>query len=246
MTAGAGGSAMRRYLLVDDNLEFAENVAEILRAQGAEAAIAASGPEALALARRERFDALLPAMRMPGMGGAELVQAIRHVDPGIAALVITAHAGEEDLEAARREGLVAVLPKPVRVERLLDLLAVARRDGLVVLVEDDVVLRDNLSEALQGRGFAAVTAGSVLETERLGPVRPCCALVDLHVPGGPDGEAMLRLAGRYPGLPMLVVTALAEAPPPVPHHGLFAKPFDTAALLAAVERLYAAHPRELA
>jgi DNA-binding NtrC family response regulator len=108
-----------------------------------------------------------------------------------------------------------------------------------VVVEDDSRLSDNLCEALRTRGFAAVTAASVLETERLGPVKPFCALVDLRVPGGPHGEAMRRLAARYPGLPTLVVTGYADAPP-LPSHGVFIKPFDTAALLAAVERLHRA------
>ncbi len=43
---------MRRYLIVDDNREFAENLAEILRDSGDEVAIAEGGPEALELARR--------------------------------------------------------------------------------------------------------------------------------------------------------------------------------------------------
>jgi CheY-like chemotaxis protein len=232
---------MRRYLVVDDNRDFAENLAEILRDRGDEVAIAESGPEALALVRAGRFDAVLTDMRMPLMGGAELVHEIRRVDPGVAALVVTAHVGDDALAAARREGLLAVLPKPVPVPRLLELLAAARRDGLVVVVEDDARLSDNLTEVLRGRGFAAVTAASVLETERLGPVRPFCALVDLRVPGGPDGEAMRRLGMRYPALPMIVITAYhGQAEPPLPHRGIFAKPFETAALLGAVERLHAA------
>jgi two-component system, response regulator PdtaR len=230
---------MRRYLIVDDNRDFAENLAEIVRDLGDEVSIADGGAEALALARGTRFDAVLTDMRMPFMGGAELVHEIRRIDPGAAALVITAHVGDDALEAARREGLLAVLPKPVPVDRLLELLAAARRDGLVVIVEDDQKLSDNLCEALRGRGFAAVTAASVLETERLGPVQPFCALVDLRVPGGPDGEAMRRLAARFPGLPMIIMTALHDAAAP-PNQTFFQKPFDTATLLHAVERLHAA------
>jgi two-component system, response regulator PdtaR len=161
---------MRRYLIVDDNRDFAENLAEILRDVDDEVAIAENGREALALARDTRFDAILTDMRMPLMGGAELVHEIRRIDPGAAALVITAHAGDNDLEAARREGLLAVLQKPASPTRILELLAAARRDGLVAVIEDDSRMSDNLCEALRTRGFAAVTAASVLETERLGPV----------------------------------------------------------------------------
>src|SRR5512144_477333 len=207
---------MRSYLVVDDNRDFAENLAEILRDGGDEAVIAENGREAAEAVRGRRFDAILTDMRMPLMGGAELVHEIRRIDPGAPAMVITAHVGDDALEAARREGLLAVLGKPVEVSRLLALLASARRDGLVVVVEDDARLSDNLCEALRSKGFAAVTAASVLETERLGPVRPFCALVDLRVPGGPHGEAMRRLAAKYVGLPMIVVTAYHEAPP-LPH-----------------------------
>jgi CheY-like chemotaxis protein len=234
----AGGAA-RTYLVVDDNREFAENLAEILRDRGDEVAVAATGAEAVALARGRRFDAVLTDMRMPLMGGAEVVHEIRRGDPAVPALVVTAHAGDDAIDAARREGLLAVLSKPVDVPRLLELLAAARRDGLVAVVEDDVRLSDNLCEALRSRGFAAVTASSVLETERLGPVRPFCALVDLRLPGGPDGEAMRRLGVKYPGLPMIVVTAYSDAPP-VPHEAFFSKPFDTRELLASVERLHRA------
>ena len=230
---------MRSYLVVDDNRDFAENLAEILRDGGDEVVIAENGRDAAEAVRHRRFDAILTDMRMPLMGGAELVHEVRRTDPGAPALVITAHAGDDALESARREGLLAVLGKPVEVPRLLSLLASARRDGLVVVVEDDARLSDNLCEALRARGFAAVTAASVLETERLGPVRPFCALVDLRLPDAPHGEAMRRLSARFPGIPMIVVTGY-DVPPPLPHEAFFTKPFDTAALLAAVERLHRA------
>jgi DNA-binding response OmpR family regulator len=76
----------------------------------------------------------------------------------------------------------------------------------------------------------------VLDTERSAG-EPFCALVDLRVPGGADGEAMRRLREKFPGLPMIVVTGIPELPT-LPHEGYFTKPFDTAELLAAVERLH--------
>lgn len=229
---------MRNYLIVDDNRAFAENLAEIVRDLGDEVSIAESGKEALALAKQHRYDCLVTDMRMPFMGGAQLVHEVRRLDPGLPAVVVTAHVGDDELLKARQEGLLAVLSKPVPVGRLLELVASARRDALAVVVEDDVSMSDNLTEALRTRGVATVTAGSILETERLGPVRPFVALVDLHVPGGPNGEAMRKLQERFPGLPMLVVTAYHD-PPPMAFEALFSKPFDTGALLESVERIHA-------
>ncbi len=230
---------MRHYLVVDDNLAFAENLAEILRDGGDEVSLASTGVQALQLARDARFDAVLTDMRMPSMGGAQLVHELRSMDPGVPAVVATAYTGDDDLETARREGLLAVLAKPIPVRRLLQLLGAARRDGLVVVVEDDQALSDNLSEALRLRGLTAVTASSVLETQRLGPVRPFAAIVDLRVPGGPDGEAMRQLNARFPNLPMVVITG-HDLPPPVLPVALLRKPFSSEALLSEIERLYRA------
>jgi CheY-like chemotaxis protein len=227
----------RHYLIVDDNRAFAENVGEIVRDLGDEVSVVDGGHQALQLVRRKRYHALVSDMRMPHMGGADLLREIRSLDPGLPAIVVTAHVGDAELESARREGVLAILSKPVPIGQLLDLLGAARRDGLAVVVEDDARLSDNLCEALRGRGFAAVTAGSVLETEALAPLRPFAAVADLHVPGGPAGEAMRRLAGRYPGLPILAITGYGDTPP-VPCEVLLHKPFDTGALLAALERCH--------
>lgn len=229
---------MRKILITDDNRAFAENLAEILEDAGHQAVIANSGAEALRLAKATCFDALLSDMRMPEMGGAELVHRVRRMDPGLPAIVITAYTYDNELLRARQEGLLGILPKPVPIAVLLELLLVARRSGLVALIEDDLKMSDNLTEILRLRGFAAVTAASVLETERLGDVSPFAALVDLHLPDGPDGEAMRKLASKFPGLPMLVVTGHLDVAPPVEHKGYFTKPFDTAALLAAIEKLH--------
>jgi CheY-like chemotaxis protein len=229
---------MKRYLVVDDNRAFAENVAEILRDQGAEVTVASGGEEALELSRKCRFDALVTDMRMPVMSGARLVHEIRAVDPGLPAIVVTAYTGENDLLAARQEGLLAVLPKPVQIEHLIKLLETARRDGLVALVDDDSALSDNLAEVLRDRGFSAVTARSVSETERLGGVRPFVALVDLRMPGAPDGAALRRLVQRFPSLPVLVMSGHPDAIEHAAPLPCLVKPVDPGTLLEAVERLW--------
>jgi CheY-like chemotaxis protein len=230
---------MRRYLIVDDNVALAENVAEILRDAGDDAVVAGSGPEALDRLQRESFDALLTDMRMPGMDGATLVKQARVADPGLPAIVITAFTRDEGLLAMRAQAPVAVLPKPVPVARLMDLLARARRDGVVAVVEDDAALAENLTEVLRERGFGVLGAGSLRELALLDEHRPFAALVDLRLPDAPDGAALVRLAERFPGLPLVLITAHEDARLPVEPRTVFRKPFSTAALVDAVESLYA-------
>ncbi len=230
---------MRRYLLVDDNKALAENLAEILRDEGAEVVIANQGAEALRLISSTQFDALITDMRMPVMDGAGLLKALRAVDPGLPVLVMTAYTGESDLQDARHSGVLAVLPKPVPIAQLLSLVQLARRNGLVAVVEDDLNLSNNLTEALRDRGFTAVAATSALETERLGDIRPFVALVDLKIPGTAPGAVFHSLAATFPGLPLLVMSGYPEVVPlSVAQERVFTKPFRTEVLLSTIERLY--------
>ncbi len=231
---------LKAYLLVDDNRAFADNVAEILRDEGAHVTVATNGVEALAAVKTRKFDALVTDMRMPLMTGAVLVHEIRQVDPGLPAVVISAYTREGDLADARHEGVLAVLPKPVPIVTLLAILRVARRDSLVALIDDDAELCDNLSEALRAKGFTALTARSALEAERLGSLRPFAALVDLRLPGSPHGEVLTALRARFPKLPLVVMTGFPESLPPArAPAGLFAKPFDTDKLLGELDRMHA-------
>lgn len=229
---------MGKYLLVDDNEAFAENVAEILRDGGHDVTTSSAGEDALRRVKQDRFDVLITDMKMPTMGGAKLVHELRRVDPGMPVIVITAYSGDEDLKIARAEGLLAILSKPPNLPRLEELLGVARRNGLVALIEDDEALSDNLSEVFRAKGFTAVQATSVLEAEKMPSVRPFAAVADLRVPGGPDGEAMRRLVMRYPRLPVVVITGHPDVIEPKENAGLFRKPFDSALLVARLEELH--------
>lgn len=216
---------MRRYLFVDDNRALAENLAEIATDGGASCQVASGGAEAVARVRAERFDAVVTDMRMPGMGGAELVHAVRRIDPGLPAIVLTAHAGDADLASARREGLLAVLAKPASIPRLLALLGAARRDGVVLLLEDEDVPLDALTEALRDRGFATIATDPAREDARPGPARPFVAITGVKHGGGSDGPASRTLATHFPGIPL--VSAIAH-------------PTGLAATLDAVERIHGA------
>src|SRR4051812_7001948 len=73
-------SAMRPHgniLIVDDNLELADNLAEILGTVGYRAKVAASAEGALAELRTGGCDAMITDFRLPGRNGAELIATLR-------------------------------------------------------------------------------------------------------------------------------------------------------------------------
>ena len=229
----------RRYLLVDDNAAFVENLAEILEATGAAVDVAANADEALSRLSGDRYDALVTDMRMPGLSGSELLHLARRRDPDLPVVMLSAYVQDAQVSEARREGLLAVLSKPGKVSELVALLGRARRGGMVLLVEDDEALAENLCEALASRGLTPCTAATAKELDAL-DVKPFAALVDLRLPDAEVGAPLERVRERFPGTPTLVITGIADAGP-VAADELFRKPFDTRTLVDRLEQLLSRH-----
>lgn len=109
---------IRRILIVDDEPEIREEMAEYLAGKGYRVIVAGDGPEGLAKFRAEPCDLVITDMKMPGMAGAEVVRRLREIAPGLPVVVLTGHYTTQDLEDARRAGAGAVLHKPIRLREL--------------------------------------------------------------------------------------------------------------------------------
>ena len=117
-------SSPRRVLVVDDNRDAADSLAELIQILGHEAATAYDGPAALAGVEEGRPDLVLLDIGLPGMSGYEVAQAVRR-GPGGGAIKIVAVSGygrESDKELSRKAGFDDHLVKPVAMETLERLL----------------------------------------------------------------------------------------------------------------------------
>jgi two-component system, response regulator PdtaR len=229
---------MKQVLIVDDNRDLAANIAEILEAHGNILHVASDGDEALALLGAQPIDAVLTDMRMPRVSGPELLKEIRRRKPELPVMAFTAYSASAELAQAESLGLLAVLPKPVPVQRLLNLLNAARPSGIVLLVEDDESLRENVAEVLRQNGLTVINAASAEAIAEVGAVKPFAALVDLRLPDALEGEAVEQVRARFPEVPQVIITGHAELAPPTAQALL--KPFDVRVLLARLEDLYRA------
>jgi DNA-binding NtrC family response regulator len=109
-------------LVVDDNQDLAENIAEILSLRGLTVLIAASAEEALPKVLPDGPALLVTDFRLPGINGAELVRQVRARRAGVRAVVISAYTDDATVAAAREAG-ADFLPKPVdfgALSRILD------------------------------------------------------------------------------------------------------------------------------
>jgi CheY-like chemotaxis protein len=122
---GRGGQAGGRLLVVDDDQDVRELLAEYLGVNGYQVDLAASGPEALRCLAAQAPDLVLLDVTMPGMDGIETLAEIARRRPGTPVVMIS---GNGDVGSARRAvelGAVGYVPKPVDFGYLEDAIAAA-------------------------------------------------------------------------------------------------------------------------
>jgi PAS domain S-box-containing protein len=102
-----------KILLIDDEVRILHTFARTLRLAGYTVITAAGGQEGLAFYHQEEPDVVLLDLRMPGIGGLEVLQAIRKQDPEANVILCTAHGDKDAVIDALRAGASDFLPKPI-------------------------------------------------------------------------------------------------------------------------------------
>jgi|WetSurMetagenome_2_1015567.scaffolds.fasta_scaffold541223_2 CheY-like chemotaxis protein len=114
--------AALRVLFVDDEEELVSTVVERLALRGIEATGATGGQEALDRVAEQAFDVVVLDVRMPGLGGLEVIQRLRQDHPELGVILLSGHGAKEDVEVGLRLGAFDYLQKPVDLEDLIEIL----------------------------------------------------------------------------------------------------------------------------
>jgi len=164
-----------RLLLADDENLIRSALASLLALQDdlEIVAQAASGDEALAMARRHRPDVAVLDLQMPGLDGIAVAAALAGELPGCASLILTSHGRPGHLKRALAAGVRGFLPKTVSAEVLSDVVRTVHRGGRYV---DPELAAD------------AIAAGDSPLTSREADV------LELAADGAPVGEIARRAA----------------------------------------------------
>jgi CheY-like chemotaxis protein len=112
-----------RILLVDDEPDILEIVAQYMEAAGHSVLTAQSGVAALALLDKDpNVDVIVSDLSMPGMDGVQLIQRAQRRRPQLPAIILTglAEKGAEGSLGQIISGPFAILPKPINAKHLTD------------------------------------------------------------------------------------------------------------------------------
>ena len=108
-----------RLLLVDDEQEFVETLAERLKMRDRDSSIARNGEEALSAVEQEEPDVIVPDLKMPGIDGIEVLRRVKEAYPNVEVVILTGHGSKKDEEAARRLGAFDYVQKPADLDSLV-------------------------------------------------------------------------------------------------------------------------------
>src|SRR5512140_2992115 len=112
-----------RVLLVEDDDDNRELMAEVLESSGYEVLCASTGQEGLKTLSEHSVDVVVTDIGMPGMGGLEMARAAKAIAPKIPVVVVTGWAERDDITSARGREIDAVLIKPVDPDALTQTVA---------------------------------------------------------------------------------------------------------------------------
>ena len=122
--APAHVAVRRRILLVDDNTDSAEALAELLEADGRDVRVAVDGPSALRAVPEFRPEVVLLDIGLPGMDGYEVARRLRadEESEGVVLVALTGYGLQEHRRRAEDAGFDHHLVKPIRPDALLAIL----------------------------------------------------------------------------------------------------------------------------
>jgi two-component system phosphate regulon sensor histidine kinase PhoR len=255
-------TASVRILIVDDHPNTAATMARAVSRLGkkVEVLTAESGEQALDLVRERTVDLLITDMVMPGINGLELIEKLQ-VHPGgrpAYTALVTAYDVPGLKESARRLKVNDVINKPVRPERVCQIVARAieelgqvpvapaadSKPQLKILVADDQP--DNvtlLSRYLENEGYICLTAFN--GDQALAQIRtemPDLVLLDVNMPVKDGFEALqdIRSDPALAHIPVIILTAARIEPVDMQYalsigaDDYVTKPFDRRELLARI------------
>ena len=130
---GIMGKTEPRILVVDDERQVADTLAEYLNTLGYEAVPAYNGTEGLSRFTAGDFQLVITDLVMPEMGGMELLHAIRKLNSDVSVIVLTGFGTIESAVEAIKGGAYDFITKPYKFEEIE--LIVARA------MEKDIIFR---------------------------------------------------------------------------------------------------------
>ncbi len=141
---------MAKVLLVDDEKDFREILAERMMGRGLDADTAESGFKALEMIESKSYDAIILDLAMPEMDGMETLKRLLAKQPHLQVIVLTGQATVQKGVEAVKLGAADFLEKPAEIESLMAKIEEAQARKLALFEQD---LDKKISDITRKKGW---------------------------------------------------------------------------------------------
>ena len=115
-------NAGTKILLIDDDPGIRDTLQRVLAGEGCEVTMESRGDNGLARASQEPFNVVITDLKMPGVGGLELVRQLHEAKPRLPIILVTAFGTTQTAIEATKLGAYDYLLKPFNIPQLLELI----------------------------------------------------------------------------------------------------------------------------
>ncbi len=141
---------MEKILIVDDERSLRDVLSIMLKRAGYDISVASDGDEAIARIEKELFDLVITDLKMPKVGGLDVLKAVKDASPDSVVLLITAFASAESAVEAMKLGAYDYLTKPFQVDEVQLIIRNALEKRRLA-TENMLLKREMAEKALQTR-----------------------------------------------------------------------------------------------
>src|SRR6266705_1320808 len=156
---------MPNILVVDDELSMRQFLTHLFQREGHTVRVAENGRHAMALLREQPADVVISDVKMPDMGGIELLQAARELNSNIEVIMMTAFANEETAHEAFLLGAFDFVHKPFDNELLKE--KVARALQKISIVKEKQALQDENYALIKGQRARGKLGNNIGQSDRM-------------------------------------------------------------------------------
>lgn len=108
-----------KVLIVDDEKDFLDIMAERMRARGSDVSTTTSAEDALKMVEEESYDAVIMDFMMPAMNGFKALKLLKEKKPDVQIILLTGNVPEEMIIEAKKLGALDVIEKPADLKVLI-------------------------------------------------------------------------------------------------------------------------------
>lgn len=236
-----------RILVVDDDTDAADSLAELFEMEGHDVQVAYSGESAIEAYRQGDFDIAFMDIMMPGKNGVESFFEIRKMRPDAKVYMMTGFSVEQLVQQAIENGAMGVLSKPLDLQKVVAVVDEVKPEGVVLIAEDDPNFGPELADMIAQGGYAcklAVDGQEAMDCMSCDEID--ILILDLKLPVIDGIEVYTRLKGSERTVPTIIITGqedghsdTLQAIKDVKVTGILNKPFDPGVLLDQLKKLAA-------